>query len=405
MSNYNSLLNPEGAAQQDKQKRKTFLIICLAIFIPVIAITGWLFLKRNTDKVYGALANNSNKESIDPMADKARNTILSYLATPRFAGRNLEIQILGSVHLELYDLDKQEIYFSHPEIDAKTKESKNSLDLSLEKFIIDQKRIEMAKEQGDILKLGRFSLPKSAEKAIFFKTPVENIKVAPDTPLQFSFQRGLYKITVDQLSNFVSNKDIYGGKLEAIAESTKEGKLIFANHGVMVAKPNNLSLKNFVQDLTKNISPDDSMAREKRIQRVLDLVTSEIEYDQTEALSGYETLKRPNETLMNRGADCSNKAILMASLLEQMNEDYLLLYCPKHITVAVKQGQFPKTNGLTFNWQGNNYVIAETTAAGFKIGVDHLKKESILHNIEFVQRPSERDLIFNVNTGAVVEFR
>jgi len=57
-------------------------------------------------------------------------------------------------------------------------------------------------------------------------------------------------------------------------------------------------------------------------------------------------LKRPNEVLMSGQSDCSNKAILLGSLLEQLGEDYLFVYTPDHITVAVKQDGFPASNRL-----------------------------------------------------------
>jgi hypothetical protein len=43
---------------------------------------------------------------------------------------------------------------------------------------------------------------------------------------------------------------------------------------------------------------------------------------------------------MSGVSDCSNKAILLGSLLGQLGEDYLFIYTPDHITVAVRQGRF-----------------------------------------------------------------
>ena len=65
---------------------------------------------------------------------------------------------------------------------------------------------------------------------------------------------------------------------------------------------------------------------------------------------------------------------LLGSLLEQLGEDYLFVYTPDHITVAVKQGGFPASNHLFLPWQGEVWLIAEGTAPGFRIGVDHLQE-------------------------------
>jgi hypothetical protein len=101
---------------------------------------------------------------------------------------------------------------------------------------------------------------------------------------------------------------------------------------------------------------------------------------------------------MSGKSDCSNKAILLGSLLEQLGEDYLFVYTPGHITVAVRQGGFPVSNGLWLEWEGQAWLIAEGTAPGFRIGVERLRDEARLKQFEYVQRPRDRDVIFDLAT-------
>lgn len=108
---------------------------------------------------------------------------------------------------------------------------------------------------------------------------------------------------------------------------------------------------------------------------------------------------------MSGESDCSNKAILLGSLLEQLGEDYLFVYTPGHITVAVPQGGFPARNGLWLEWDGQAWLIAEGTAPGFRIGVDHLQEESRLKQFQHVQRPRDRDVIFDVATHRQLLFQ
>jgi hypothetical protein len=138
---------------------------------------------------------------------------------------------------------------------------------------------------------------------------------------------------------------------------------------------------------------------------VLDFVSREIKYDQREATYDFELLKRPNEVLMSRESDCSNKAILLGSLLEQLGEDYLFVYLPEHITVAVRQGDFTSDNGLSLEWKGQTWVVAESTAPGFRIGVDRLVDEGRFKQFQYVQRPRERDAIFDLATGRQLSFQ
>ncbi|MEP7077200.1 MAG: hypothetical protein ABI878_15450, partial [Acidobacteriota bacterium] len=124
----------------------------------------------------------------------------------------------------------------------------------------------------------------------------------------------------------------------------------------------------------------------------------------TEALGTRETLKRANETLMTGNGDCSNKTILLASLLEQIGEDYVLLYCPQHITVAVPQGNFSDENKLDFTWNQKPWIIAETTLPGFQVGKTRVQQAEILTHINYVQDPKNADVIFDANSYEVLKF-
>ena len=91
--------------------------------------------------------------------------------------------------------------------------------------------------------------------------------------------------------------------------------------------------------------------------------------------------------------DCSSKSILLASLLEQINEDYLLVYYKDHITVAVRKGKFPNNNGLTFMREGETWLIAEATVPGFQIGETIVENKLIFKDVEYVQRPDKGDSV------------
>ena len=121
-------------------------------------------------------------------------------------------------------------------------------------------------------------------------------------------------------------------------------------------------------------------------------------------MGGRETLKRANENLMTRNGDCSNKTILLASMLEQIGEEYVLLYCPQHITVAVPQGNFPTANKTDYDYDGRKWAIAESTVPGYVIGESRLARPEILQLVKYVQDPKHMDVIFDVNSGQVLKF-
>jgi hypothetical protein len=342
----------------------------------------------------------AEKAAYEP--DNLRSYIVSYLSQPRFAGREFEKQILGDLHLELYFVDTHDVILSM----SKADNAAGKLQAAKEKVLFDPTMIEAAREENGYFKIGRFGVRRDDQTDVAFRTTLKNIRIDPNQKLDFTFQRATYTMTLQELADFILNKSIYGGMLRADTGQTMAGSaLIFYNHGAYVGKAGEPSLKRLVEDLTRDLSPSDPQFREKRLQRLLDFVSNEISYDDSEALASTETLKRPNETLMSRRSDCSNKTILLCSLLEQTGDPYLMLYCPHHITVAVQKGGFPATNGYTIQWFNKDWVIAETTLAGFKIGETRVQQEDIFKDIRFVQQPDVKNVIFNAKSGQTLEFR
>jgi hypothetical protein len=329
--------------------------------------------------------------------ERLRDSILMLLAQPRFSGDKFREHMLGDADLRRFYVSRQEVYFSLPELDSGDFEEKIS------KFILDKERIEKASERDGWFYLDKYSFKKTPETAVLFKTQLDNIEFDPKPELSFKFEKATYTLRLKELIDFTSNEMIYGGRLNAATGQKNEGRtIIFSNHGIMVAKPKEPSLERFIDELLKDVP--DKENREVKIQTLLDFVTNEIFYDYAEALSSYETLKRPNETLMSRRADCSNKTILMASFLEQIGEDYLLLYSPGHITVAVPQGKFPNENKLSYEWNGKPWVIAETTLPNFQIGKTNVKEAVNLKRVQYVQKPRQTNIIFDASTFMPLKF-
>lgn len=374
--------------------------VILAVVI-VLAVGGgaWAIYRRSVSSA----ATGKRRQLVERTADeRTRDAVLSCLAQPGFVGTKVSEQVLGAVHFELLQVSDKEVYFSAP-APEKIGQTFESL---VARFIIDPKRIVIAQDDAGRLRLGKYSLVRLEEKNVFFKTPVDNIKFDTGTVLKFPFKEATYTLDMHELEDFLMNKSIFGGRMNARMEQTRDGRpVIFANHGAFVANPQEPSLRRFVDDLTRDIQPNAEGAREARVQRVLDFVSREIKYDLRETTYNFELLKRPNEVLMSAESDCSNKAILLGSLLEQLGEDYLFVYTPDHITVAVKQGAFPASNGLFLGWQGEVWLIAEGTAPGFRIGVDHLQEEARLKQFQHVQRPRDRDIIFDLATGKQLSFQ
>ncbi|HEX8282659.1 MAG TPA: hypothetical protein VF588_04865 [Pyrinomonadaceae bacterium] len=382
---------------------RTLKIVLTILIVVMLGGGGWAVYKLRADArggMFGAMRNNLAPPTLD---ERTRDTMLAYLAQPGFAGTKMGGQVLGHARLELLHVPAREVYFSTPA----PEQSGEAFESVVARFVVDPKKIVMGADDGaGRLRLGDYSLPKSAERHFFFKTPVDNVKFDTAAVLKFPYEPATYTLDMREMQDFVQNKSIFGGRMIARTGQSREGRdVVFANHGAFVARPDEPSLRRFVEELTRDIPADGEGAREARVQRVLDFVSREITYNHREATYSFELLKRPNEVLMSGESDCSNKAILLGSLLEQLGEDYLFVYTPGHITVAVRQGGFPAANGLWLEWDGQAWLIAEGTAPGFRVGVDRLQEESRLKQFQHVQRPKDRDVIYDVATHRQLSFQ
>lgn len=363
---------------------KIFLIAIVALFVLAgLGYTAYWFSKPvpvSADEI---------------LAGDIRDHTVLMLAQPGFSGDEFRRQLLGKARLVRFALQKKEVYFTFPLVDQ------NELDAFVSKFFSDRTAVEIGTQVGEKVSIGDYSFPISDESFYYLKTRLDNIRIDKGHALSFPFSSVVYAPSLEELRDFTNNSQVYGGRMLSQAPERKEKPIvIFANHAIMVAKPGEPSLKRLIDDLLKDVGPD----REARIQRLVDFVSNEINYSFSEAVGARETLKRADETLMTRSGDCSNKTILLASLLEQIGEEYILLYCPRHITVAVPQGNFANANGLDFTWEGRNWVVAETTLPGFQVGNTAVSEPTRLTSVEYVQKPKLSEVIFDANSYEVLKF-
>lgn len=331
----------------------------------------------------------------DIFAAEITESAIVLLAQPSFSGDEFRRQLLGKGTIVKYAWREKQVYFTFPET------GEAEFQDFLLTYILDPAKVDFGKLEGGRINLDDYKLTVSPAASRFFKTTANNVRINPHKGLSFQFSTANYNITLEELRNFSNNSQLYGGKIFTEIPARKdEPQMVFANHGIMVARPSEPSLKRLADELLKDVGPD----REARIQRLVDFVSAEIEYSYTEAVAPTEKLKRASETLMTRSADCSNKTILLASLLEQINEEYILLYCPRHITVAIPQGNYINENGLDFTWDQKPWMIAETTMPGFQIGKSRVKDANILTKVNYVQNPKNADVIFDASSYAVLKF-
>ena len=287
----------------------------------------------------------------EELAVEIRNSMVLLLDYQTFSGEEFRQQLLGKGRLEKYKIVIDEAIFTYP------KSSDEEFLEFVNKHFWDITKVEFGTEADGELKLADYKVTASDPFGRLFRTTRGNIRIDHRQTLSFPFRKVSYSPTLEEIKNLTNNSQVYGGRMiTQVPERSFSPTTIFANHGIMVAKP------------------------------------------------GEPSLKRGDETLMTRNGDCSNKTILLASLLEQIGEDYLLLYTPRHITVAVPQGEFVNANKLDFTWDGKPWLIAETTVPGFQVGITMVTESRILTKVEYVQNPKNSGVIFDANSYEVLKF-
>jgi beta-lactamase superfamily II metal-dependent hydrolase len=74
----------------------------------------------------------------------------------------------------------------------------------------------------------------------------------------------------------------------------------------------------------------------------------------------------PVETLVDKGGDCEDTSILLASIIDKLGYGVVLIMLPNHVGVGVKGGE--NVYGTYWEYKGNKYYYIETTGEGWGIG-------------------------------------
>lgn len=83
--------------------------------------------------------------------------------------------------------------------------------------------------------------------------------------------------------------------------------------------------------------------------------------------TGIEEYPRyPLETIVDKGGDCEDVAILIASVLHEMGHGTVLLKLPQHMAVGIAGNDM--FDGTYYLYDGTRYYYQETTAKGWGIG-------------------------------------
>lgn len=336
--------------------------------------------------------------------EETRRTVLTYLMARRHGGARFEEQLYPDVNPVMYDPRDDAIYFALPGKDCDPQRRSQILEQYVDTL---EQVVWNGMIRDSLVAVGRYRARLSDTVGCVCKIPAGNLSIDMERILSFPYGDVTYAVSLRELAGNLDNRYSY-----ARIAGQRGMRQSFTNYGNLVSRRGEPSLARLTDTLLKDI-PDEEERREERIQHLLDFVTNEVgppESDE-EGFERQEPLRRPTETLISGRGNSGNKSILFASLLEQIGEEYLLVYADKtdgvgeDISVAVPRGNFPKSNGHIFSWRKGEWVSCETTVPGFKIGVRHIPDYYAFGQIMFFQRPSDTRGVYHPRSGELIPLR
>ena len=95
---------------------RTWKLVLVVLSAVVLCGAAWALYKWRAASRRGSVMVQAMRKEFAPpgLDERTRDTVLSYLAQPGFAGERLAEQVLGPARLEILQLPDREVYFSVP---------------------------------------------------------------------------------------------------------------------------------------------------------------------------------------------------------------------------------------------------------------------------------------------------
>jgi hypothetical protein len=285
------------------------------------------------------------------------------------------------------DVDKNLVYFVYPD-SLKRNQVLNTITL-------DTSDVEFSTcVTGDCIFGG---LQGNVDGVKVFRTPTHNLKI--DTNLKFNcnLKKQSLPISLKELSTLDTATLTYPFENHIDLHEYYNDHLYASNIGSCISpKGKNKVIKRLLPLL---INDEDLL--EVKAQKLLNFVNFDYSYEDYWYQS--EITKNSIELLLTGEADCSGLTTLYASLLEEANIPYCLLYYDRHVNVGVA-GNFKTSNGYATKIDGINYFVAETTTPLFEIGMSKVLNDEILKHVIFYQIPSKSGNIYGIKNKKALSF-
>jgi hypothetical protein len=140
------------------------------------------------------------------------------------------------------------------------------------------------------------------------------------------------------------------------------------DYSIYVSHPSDNAYLSYLLDIFRDIANQEIYTDTQRVEFVVAFVQN-LPYTSDSVTTSYDEYPRyPVETLVDNGGDCEDTSILMASLLDGLGYDVVLLRLPDYNHMAIGIGSINNIPGAYWEFNGNRYSYLETTGRGYEIG-------------------------------------
>ena len=328
-------------------------------------------------------------------ADEDTWALLSLLAQPHFAGPELEERLIGPAAFELLDVRNRTGYFSLSRRDAGSPEALRAI---ASRFTANPAGVQIAQASGMRLSLNGYALQRSDDKYELFATPASNVRFRVGDGLIFAYKAADFVIDAGEITSYMKNYSIHGGRMawqagdyEVLTDSERIG-----NWYATVSKAGEPALERLARKLASDSSSGNG------IQAMISLIAEEIDNEPMPAQA--LVFKSAASALMTRAADRAGKAVLLASMLEQIDYPYLIAHGRGGPWIAVEQRDLGDV-GVRFDWRGRSWLIVELTESSFRVGSDLPRTVTGAEDIVLLQDPAQGARVFDREQGSLAVLR
>lgn len=318
---------------------------------------------------------------------KAQETAIHYLFLPALISDTFS-RVMWHHDIDFRGFDRGQglLYFI-----AKKNLSKAEM---LKLLTLDTSKIEYAPCDSGICEFG--GMRGKIDGYYAFRIPSTNLRVDSSRVLHYSYFDTTIAVPFTELMQEMDSNIFYNWA-KTVDLSTFFGKPMYAsNMGAYVSRRGkDLLIKKLCDKITQGLK-----TQEEKAQALLHFVTKNISYSYEDLWYESEIVKRAHEVLLSGDGDCSAKTTLYASLLEQCDIPYCLLYYKNHINVGVV-GNFANENGYFQTVEGKKYAVAETTVENFIIGKSKIENDEIISKLLFYQMPYVSSNIYDAQLKTV----